>query len=566
MSRAIFIIFLISNFSAGSFAQLKQITEKESQLQQKFIEANTEFLIGRYDQAEKKLIEIVKENEAIAAVHFELGKVYEAKGDDQRALGSYSRAIVLDKSNKWYYIQKIKLLDKAGSHAEAATVCEQLTQVDQITADHYYDWAYHAIQANNPELAITALDKLEAKQGPNINIAEKKLRIFQTMGQPDRIRSTIDNLLAVSPDCIPCLTMKANYYASSNKPEEANKVWERILALDSANTDAKIALAAGKKAIGDDVGFIESIKPLFVNKNVPFDSKMKELLPYIQKLSDTHDPRLGESLMGALKMLDETNPDNPKTKAAMADVARNTGWIKEAAALYKTCLDLDKNVYAVWEQRLYTLDQIRDYPEMLKTSNDLFDLFPGIAMATYWNALALIRNNKPDDAIKIIESGMAAAKKNPALQYKLTILTGMAWGQKKDLIRSQEAFKTAQTLNPAVDWAYYAEARVLSDLSESYNNALELCEKAIKNSMGSFVPIAVEAYVLMKNNNFEKSKGLYEEAINKGAADFPEILEEYGDLLYKMNDLKSAVKYWQMSLDKGIEIPELRKKLDAVKL
>ncbi len=552
-------------YSVFSFAQLKQITEKEAQLQQQFIEAKKEILMARYDQAEKILLNIIKENEAVAAVHFEMGNVYAAKGDDQRALGSYNRAIAIEKSNKWYYIQKIKLLDKIGSHAEAAVVCEQLTQIDQTTSDHYNDWAYHAIKAGNPELAITALEKLEAKQGPNINIAEKKVKIFQTLGQPERIKTTLEKLLTVSPGCIPCLTLQADYFADIDQPEEATKVWQKILILDPSNADAKIAIAAGKKAAGDDIGFLESIKPLFINKNVPYDSKMKELLPYIQKLSDTHDLKLGESLKEALNMLEETNPDNPKTKAALADVAKNTGNFKEAAKLYKECLELDKSVYTVWEQRLYTLDQIRDYSEMLKTSNDLLDIYPGLALANYWNALALIRNYKPDDAINSINLAFSGAKKNPPLQYKLNILSGMAWGQKKELAKSQEAFKVAQTLNPTIDWAYYAEARVLAELSGSYSLALELSEKALKNNINSFEALAAKAFVLMKNNNLEKSKTFYDEALSKGANDYPELLEEYGDLLFKLNDSKAALNYWKMSMEKGTELPSLRRKIDGIK-
>lgn len=549
-----------------AFGQLKQITEKESQLQQKFIEAKSEMLMARYDQAEKILLNIIKENETIAAVHFEMGKLYEAKGDDQRALGSYNRAIALEKTNKWYYIQKLELLKKTNSNTEAAAVCEQLTQVDQNSADIYFDWASFALLANNPELAITALDKLESKQGPNFGIAEKKIKIYQNLGQNDKIKSTLDKLITVLPSCIPCLTLQAQHYTNTNQSEEATNVWKKILSLDPSNIEAKIAIAAGMKSAGDDLGFLESIKPLFVNKNVPYDTKMKELVPYIQKLASTHDQKLGNSLKSALEMLNETNPDNPKTYAAMADVAQNTGRVKEAASLYKKCLDLDKSVFNVWEQRLYLLDQIRDYAEMLRTSNELLDLYPGLGLAFYWNALALIRSKDPDAALSSINEGLMNSKKNPSTQYKLNILSGMAYALKKDLSKSQDAFKLARELNPGIEWAYYAEAKAINELSGSSNEALTLCEQALKINPNSFESVFVKANILFKNNTIEKAKSAYEEALKKGGADFPEILEAYGDFLFATNDQKLALNYWQMASEKGVESTTLRKKIDGVKL
>lgn len=549
-----------------SVGQTDQITEKESQLQQKFIEAKTEVLMTRYDQAEKKFLEIIKENETIGAVHFELGKVYEAKGDNERAIGSYNRAITLEKNNKWYYLQKLYLLKKLNAYTEAATVCEQLTKVDPTSADYYYDWATYALYANNPQLALTALDKLEEKLGPNLNIAEKKIRIYQNLNQADNIKSTIEKLLVIAPSCVPCLKLQARYFADVNQPKEATEVWKKILTLDPADTEAKISIAAGLKSAGDDLGFLESIKPLFVNNNVSYDTKMKELVPYIQKLAKTKDPKLGEALVTALNMLEQTNPDNAKTYAAMADVAQNTGKFKEAAELYKKCLQLDKNVFDVWEQRLYILDQIRDYPQMLKTSEELLDLYPGFALAAYWNGLALLRNGKADDALSILSEGLMSARNNPANQYKLQILKAMAFARKNDIAKSQEAFKAARELNPEIDWAYFAEARVIADIPEKLKDAIKLCDQAIKINPDNFEAIATKAYVLSKNNETDKARALYEESLAKGGIDYPEILEEYGDFLHRLNDNNAALRYWKIAIDKGTPLPVLRKKIDEVKL
>ena len=220
----------------------------------------------------------------------------------------------------------------------------------------------------------------------------------------------------------------------------------------------------------------------------------------------------------------------------------------------------------MWEQRLYILDQIRDYPQMLKTSEELLDLYPGFALAAYWNGLALMRNGKADDALSILSEGLMSARNNPANQYKLQILKAMAFARKNDIAKSQEAFKAARELNPEIDWAYFAEARVIADIPEKLKDAIKLCDQAIKINPDNFEAIATKAYVLSKNNETDKARALYEESLAKGGIDYPEILEEYGDFLHRLNDNNAALRYWKIAIDKGTPLPVLRKKIDEVKL
>lgn len=565
MVRNIFILGCFFFFVKFSTAQISQITEKESQLQSQFIDATKELTLARYDQAEKILLNIVKENEAIGATHFELGKVYEAKGDDQRALGSYTRAIALEKTNKWYYLKKLDLLKKINAYGEAANLCESIAQLPSATPEDYYEWTNNALKANNPELAISALDKLEAKQGINFNIVDKKTQIYESLGQHEKTRASLSKLTETFPTCVTCLSLQAAYLGDMNMPDEATKIWKKVLELDPSNTNAKIAVAAGMKIAGDDVGFLESIKSLFVSKNVAYDDKMKQLIPYIQKVAVTHDEKLGTALDKALKMLDETNPDNAKTKSAMADVAQNTGRFKEAVELYQQCLKLDKSVFSVWEQLLYLQDQTRDYSGMLKTSNDLYDLFPGLALANYWHGLALIKSNKADQAMSVLDEGLALSSKNPALQYKFNILKAQTYALKKDLAKSQESYLKAKEINSKVDWAYAAEARTIADLKSPGADALSLCDEALKIDPNSLEALHTKAYILLKAASLDKSKSVYELAFKNGGMDIPEILEEYGDLMLLQNNSVEASKYWNLALEKGIETVGLRKKIDAIK-
>ena len=562
----ILLILCLLSLGSVSIAQKIQITEKESQLQGLFIEANKEYVLGRYDQAAKILADVIKENETIAAAHFELAKVLEAKGDDLGAINSLNRASNLDKSNKWYLIHKRKLLDKMNSHFEAAQVAQALITLEPNNPQHYYDMAFHYLQADKPKEALNALEKLETIQGPQIQIAEKKIMIYQALGESENVFATINKLVTTSPDNVRALELLAAYYAGTNKPAEATETYKKILAVDPSNVNAKIALAAGLRVAGKDTEFIKSLKELFVNKNVPFDQKMKELVPFIEKISQKKDKELAAEVIEALKLLDQTNPNNAKTYAAMGDIYQNNDDIKGAIQMYTKALSIDKSVFSVWEQLLYLQNQTRDYVSLLKTANELLDIFPNLSSAFYWHALANNKNNKPQIAINSCNQGLLAARKSPANQYKLQIELGTAYALMNDMQKCEEAFNAAIQLNPNAEWAYYSFATALSKLKPGIPKANEMADNALKLAPDNVETLSSKGFVLANAGKYKDAQAFYEKALEKGGNQYPQILEEYGDVMYKQQDLAAADKYWNMSLQLGYPNEALSKKINAKKL
>lgn len=556
----------LSCFDPGLSAQKMQMTEKETQLQGKFIEANKEFVLARYDQAEKLLLDIVGENETVGAAHYELAKVYEAKGDDQKAIASVNRAINLEKTNKWYLVYKLRVLDKMGAHADAALVSQALAVFEPNNPQHYYDMAYHFLQAENPKEAINSLNKLEAIQGPQLPITEKKILIYQGMGETENIFNSLNKLVQTYPENIKALELLAAFYAGNSKPAEATELYKKILSLDPSNVNAKIAMAAGLRVAGKDADFLRSIKELFVNKNVGFDQKMKELVPFIQKLAEKKDPELAAEVIEALKVLDQIHPNNAKTYAASGDVYQNTGDIKTAIQMYNKALTIDKSVYSVWEQLLYLQNQTRDFTGLLKTANELIDIFPNLANAYYWHALANNKNNNPQVALSSCNQGLMIARKSPANQYKLQIELGNTYALLNNINSCSDAFNSAIQLNPNAEWAYYSFANCLARLKPGTAKANELADNAIKIAPDNIEALSTKAFVLAKAGNFKEAQSYYEKALEKGGTEYPQILEEYGDLLYSQQDLTSADKYWNLSLQKGFPNEALSKKINAKKL
>jgi len=339
-----------------------------------------------------------------------------------------------------------------------------------------------------------------------------------------------------------------------------------ILALDPSNVEAKIAMSAGLKVEGKDAEFINSLKELYVNKNVSFDTKIKELIPYIQKVADKKDRVLASSVLDALLLLDNTNPQNAKTYAAMGDIYQNIDSAKTAIRMYSKAVELDKSVYSVWEQLLFLQNQVRDYASMLKTSKALIDIFPVLSTVYYWVALSNNKLKNPTEALKYCKQGLEMARRSPVNQYKLQIETGNSHTLLNDMENCELAFNTAIQLNPNAEWAYYSFAISLSTLKPGIPKALELADNALKIAPGNMDALASKGFVLMKAGKYTDAKLYYDKALEKGGIEYPQILEEYGDLMAELKDSTTADNYWNLALSKGTPNDNLSKKINAKKL
>ena len=66
--------------------------------------------------------------------------------------------------------------------------------------------------------------------------------------------------------------------------------------------------------------------------------------------------------------------------------------------------------------------------------------------------------------------------------------------------------------------------------------------------------------------DYKKAKEWIGKAIENGGAESTTILEHYGDILFQLGDVDSALEYWSKALEKGGKSEFLEKKIADRKL
>jgi tetratricopeptide (TPR) repeat protein len=524
----------------GTYARM---SEKDIKLQEKYMSAIVQQQLGKFDDAAKLFAEVLDKNPKCDACAFELSRLSEQLKKPQDALDFAKKAVTLDPQNKWYQMHLAETLEKIGKDREAADIYRKLIEGNTFGADFsselYFRLTFAQMRLNEPAKAIKTLDELEKKIGIDEEISDKKHVIYDELGDKKRAAAELRRLSDAFPDVVEYQYAAANYYEKVGEKNAATQIYERILKRDPSDSKAQLALA-GKNSTpsvsgassSKDVAFLTGLKGLFAKSDISIDEKIKTILPLAQKIGEHKDKPLAAAGLELAETLERTHPNDAKAYALVADMLYHNDRLTESLVKYKRCIELNRTIYAVWEQKMYVEEELGLYEELLKTSNTATDLFPSQAMAFYFNGLANERKGQFGTAIESLEQALLMSAKKPIVRSNTLSELGVTLSKSKAYEKSVENFEAALKIEPLSPIALLRYATALAARKMEPERALQMANQARKMAA-------------------EKD---------------PSVLELYGDYIFKTGDREGAIEMWQLARDKGSKSVILEKKIVAKNL
>jgi tetratricopeptide (TPR) repeat protein len=324
----------------------------------------------------------------------------------------------------------------------------------------------------------------------------------------------------------------ATFYENIGDKAAAKAVYQHILTFDKNNTQAALALAtknttATTANASSDIARLNDLKDLFRKKELNIDLKVKELIPFVNKVADKHEPQLTATCLELARIIETTHPNEAKSYALMGDLLQHNGQFTEALEKYEKCISLNANVFSVWEQIMYLYDQTEQYDKLLKVSEKVTDLFPVQATGFYFQGIANVRLGKLNDAFTPLEQALMMSSKKPPLKHDILLELGMAHNKAGRTEKSDKMFEDALKMNPKSPFALVKYSIALAS----------------------------------RGGSTEKTRAMTADALKITQSTDPIILELYGDYLFKTGAKEEALKYWLLAKEKGNKAPSLEKKI-----
>jgi tetratricopeptide (TPR) repeat protein len=426
-SRSVFVVVFVFLYGVALYAQHpapKQVIlpQEEVMLQKEYIEANTQKILGNYEEAAERYQKVVDKDKDNHAAYFELAKMYRHLKNLDKAIEHIKTALVLQPNEYWYHIFYEDLLEEKNLYAEAAMAMGKVIKIRPSDTDAAFHQATLWLKANQPEQAEKTYQLLEKTLPPNdFNLLISRLELYRQWSKPSKAEGVLRSLVKLFPENTRYKTELADVLDLTGKKDEAARMRSQLSPTDPYNPQGVVASAEQLRKNGDHIAYLQAIHPMLADPQIDIDQKVKELLPYLEIAANpATSPSVRQACTQAANTVSRAHAGNPKSFALYGDMLYQVGESKEALVQYDKALAIDKTILTIWQQKMLLLLEQKDAKAVIATAEQAMDIFPNQPTLFYTAGLAYNMANRPTDAIDAFEQALPMTAKNPALKNDIT--------------------------------------------------------------------------------------------------------------------------------------------------
>lgn len=529
-----------------------------------FFNANKEKILGNYDLAESLFLQALRIDPNSAATMYELANIYSFQNNKHNALLFSKKAAQLDPKNSWYQLLYIECLKEEKQYSEAIVVYQKLLREYPDRLEYYYELANVYLTINKVNDAIKVYDEMEKLIGVTEDPSMQKIRIYRATNNFEKAVIEVKKLITTFPKEGKYYGILSELYQSKGENDKALAILTDLLKLNPVDPYAHLTMADYYRNQHQKEKAFEEIKIAFKSKELDIDTKVKILLSYYS-ISETY-AELKSDADELCKIIIDVHPDEAKAFSMYGDFLYRDKKLEEARIQYRKAIALDKEKYALWNQLLIIESELNDFVSMQKESKEVMELFPNQALPYFLNGAANIHLKNFKDAVVSFDQGKEFVFNNDELLSQFYANIGDAQNQLKNYAASDSAYDAALELDPRNNYVLNNYAYYLSLRNVKLEKAEAMSKKSIEMEPNSSSYQDTYGWILYQMKKYEDAKIWIGKAIDNGGKENGTLLEHYGDILYRLNDIENALKYWKDAKKYGGTTDLIDKKIADKKL
>ena len=543
---------LIFNFAA--FGQKKKDSSGKEEYNQ--IESTDKFTEGvKYyileDMAKalmlfQKSLEYDPDNDA---AHYQIAKILSEKGEYGEALNYASKALSLSPENKYYYLLNAEILTRQSNFKAAAELYETMLKEVEGTDEHLFDLAALYLYQDDYEQALETYARAEVIFGMVPEVVYQKQKIYLKINKLDKAIAEGIELIRNFPGEQEYVIKLGEILVSNGKDKEAIPYLEDLLDITPEASEARLFLAKIYENTQQSSKAAANFKLAFTDENLPLSLKKDLVAKYITELREANGNINEEksSLVNELThTLIEAHPHEANSHVLRGDYLITIDSARGARDAYLQALRINEDNFAVWQNVLNLEQQLNEPDSVIKHSEEALELYPNQAIIYFFNGNSHIINKSFEEAVYMLEQGKKMAASDPALLSYFNSQLGYAYNELEEYEKSDQAFEDALKANPNDNQTLNNYSYFLAIRQERLGDALKMSTKLVKNNPDNATFLDTHAWVLYMTGDYDQAKEFLERALNaKEGTQSGEIIEHYGDVLFKLGQVDEAVTQWK---------------------
>lgn len=566
------ILLVLGSVQTTGFAGNKEKKKHKADKTQTTVASNISMLIdakkyditGDQEKAEELFRQYTEKYPDDAVGYFELARLLSGKKQIDEAVILAGKAAKLDPSNTWYQLFYAEVLQLTGKVKDAIVIYERLTETNPQELDYYYQLAALYLTVEKYSEAAKVYDKIENLAGITEEISLQKEKIYLLLEDIPKAQHELEMLVAAYPDEVHYLSILAEFFMNNKMQEKGLATYRRIEEIDPGNPYVHMSMADYYRKNGEKQKAFEELKLGFGNPNLDIDTKVNILLSFfnVSQLPDDSKAMVFE----LTRILTTVHPTDPKAHSIYGDLLVQDKKNAEAREEYLKVVALDSSKFVVWEEILRLDLVLEKYDHLIAYSNRVIELFPDQPLPYMFSGIGNFQQKKYEDALKSLNRGVKLVGDNDELLSEFYMYLGDTYHSLKDTTESDKAYEKSLSLKGDNGYVLNNYAYYLSLRNHELEKAETMAKKAVTLDPQNASFLDTYGWVLYKLQKYNDASIWVGKALDDKEGVSAEVMEHYGDILFKLGNTSQAIEYWQKAKAKGPGSALLNKKIADKKL
>lgn len=505
---------------------------------------------GEYDAALDVFTHCLMIDSTAAPVLYELSSFYVQLNRPAQAVEMLKRAVDHSQDNFTYKMALATISRNLGMYGEAAEEFEELVKEYPEKVELNYYLADALTQKGEIAKAIEAYDALEAVVGMNEALSMQKYKLYSQLEQPGEAFKEIEKLASEYPMEARYQLVLGDLHLEKKELEKALVYYQKAHEIDPANPYYIVSMANYYEAKGDKTAAETQIRNALVNEKLDVETKVNILSRYILKLQQTQQGT--ESANVLFETLLEQHPEDTDLKLMYGGLLLAQDKKEEAKFQFQLVTEMEPENAGAWQQLLNIALKSEDIPEIERICRKCIELFPDSPEYYFYLGIAYYQQEKYQEALQAYYDGLKIIPaENLPLKSDFYGQIGDIYYQIKQLDQAYKAYDEALKYNENNVVVLNNYSYFLSLEKKDLKKAERMSAQCIKLEPDNATYLDTYAWIFFQQGNYTLAKIYIESALEKDKTQSAELVDHYGDILYRSGEKAKAIEQWKKAKEMG---------------
>lgn len=527
---------------------IRNVTSKQSL--SLFHSALHNYTILNYEKALQEAKKYTVTEPEDDAGYFLLSKIQYQLKDSVESMSALEKAMQKDPNNVYYHIELANGYLASRNYLKAETEYRQLIEMVPNSSEYQFGLYRSYIGLKKYDKALDALEIIEKINHSNPEILTQKYLLFIQKKDFGKAEKTLLDGLHEFPGDSQILFALYDFYTQKREADKFLPILEKEIAHASNNSDLHFLLADFYLHKKQEDKAMAILIPLFSNPDVDEQTKHYFFMDNVIKAKNL-------SSASAKKLAEATVQENQDAffnifLGSVYDDEKNT---EKALYYYKKGIEHAENKKETYLRIAYLEYESEMYDSLNLDAKKALELFPMEASLYYFYSMGLLRTHQFEKAIETIQQGSMYVTDEMDRADFNSILAESYFGL-KEYEKGSQLYEKAIAETKENTYLKVNYALVLVKNRMNLDKASLLIEEVLGKQANNAHALYVKEKLFFEKGEYQKAKTILDYLISTNPDD-PGVLNDLGDVYYKLGNVEDAVEFWKRAMKANYEDQEL---------